>query len=223
MKEKKDKKDSLGKTFLSSFVSAAGKSIWRTIAIGCIVLLIIVMMPTIVSVVSPNQHSLTSNAGLENIIKKSELTLYRSSYHGVAEYRSEENIEKNKEEPDFYVYYEASIQAGIDFSKVTVAKDGDNVYVVKLPEPTVTETEILQEKTEYIFIDESQNKLGISGPALQACEADLLEETKDNNAIIENAKANAQNTIRALISPFLKAENSNYELKFIFGGASNEQ
>ena len=56
---------------------------------------------------------------LEKIIKVSELSTFTAVYNGIAQVMNEEKID----EIDYYVSYEAKVNAGIDFDKITIAID----------------------------------------------------------------------------------------------------
>lgn len=147
---------------------------------------------------------------LEKIINISELSTFQAVYNGIAQV----NDEKKPEKVDYYVAYDATVHAGIDFSKVEIALDDTQKKItVTLPEIEITDVNVDIASFDYMFEDKDTNKSGISEQAYKACIYDVTEESKGENAIYELAEQNAKNIIRALITPFIEQLDSEYVLE----------
>lgn len=146
---------------------------------------------------------------LEKIINVSELSTFEAVYNGIAVVKNTEDNEKI----DYYVSYDAKVQAGIDFEKVKISKDDEQKQiVVKIPEITLGEPMVDIASMEYIFENKKANTETVSEQAYKACIEDAKNESEEEEAIFVLAKQNAENIIRALITPFIEDMEEPYEL-----------
>ncbi len=222
MKENKKKKEGKSNNIFKSIAAYLAKSVWRTVMfIGAMLVLVFILIAVISSVI-PNQKTITSSADLEKVIKVSELTTYKSPYHGIAEVSTQESIDSNKEEHDYYVYYKAEVLAGIDFSKISISKKDENTYIVNIPDAKIQDIKIDIESLEYIFKNESAETSTVIEEAYQACHDDINVEILSDLAIQEYAQKNAKNIIDAMVVPFLEENNNDFKIEYVFGGEVHE-
>ncbi len=170
-----------------------------------IAVLVIILIP---SGERDTDMQVSTISALEKIVNVSELSTFQSVYNGVAEVHNE----KKPENIDFYVSYEATVKAGIDFSKITIEFDGENTIVVTLPQAYITDTTVEVESFDYIFVNKKANTQGVTEYALNASRADLDSESKSNDAILSLAQDNAKNVITALLEPVIKQMSQDYVL-----------
>ena len=64
----------------------------------------------------------------------------------------------------------------------------------------------------YIFIDKKANTETVSQEAFKLCKYDVKHESENQEAIIRLAQQNAENVIRALVSPFVEQVDNEYEI-----------
>lgn len=149
---------------------------------------------------------------LEKMVKTNDLSTFEAVYNGIAEVKNE----KKPEKIDCYVAYEAKVKAGIDVQKVEITlNEEEKTISVKLPKVVITDTEVDIGSLDYIFENKKINKEGIAAVAYKASIDDVNNEAKTKDAILELAKGNAQNIIKALISPFAAQYDSTYKIVFI--------
>lgn len=149
---------------------------------------------------------------LEKMVKTNDLSTFEAVYNGIAEVKNEEKPEKI----DCYVAYEAKVKAGIDVQKVEITlNEEEKTISVKLPKVVITDTEVDIGSLDYIFENKKINKEGIAAVAYKASIDDVNNEAKTKDAILELAKGNVQNIIKALISPFAAQYDSIYKIVFI--------
>ena len=138
-------------------------------------------------------------ATLEKIIDVSELSTFTSVYNGITQMMNE----KKPEDVDYYVSYEATVKAGIDFSQVDIDVDDEAQAVrVTLPQAHITEMNVDVESLDFMIYNKSK-ELGVTQRALKLCEDDLKNATAEQTAILDMAQQNAVNVVRALTEPFL--------------------
>lgn len=184
---------------------------WLMIIVAVIVVLIIGGSITIGQVVgAAGGHIDVINVPtLEKIIKVSELSTFTAIYNGIAQVMNEEITE----ETDFYVSYEAKVNAGIDFEKVSISIDANEKRItVTIPDIYITDVNVNVASLDYIFLNVDANESAVSQTALKACEMDVQRESEKQNAIFELAKQNAENVLMALIGPIIQQMDPEYEV-----------
>lgn len=176
------------------------------LAVGLLVLAAIFIFPNVHQKEKP---SIISKATLEKVINVSNLSTFESVYNGVAKVMNQ----KDPQEIDYYVSYEAKVKTGIDFEKVQIEIDEENKMIsVKLPKVKITEVEVAMESLDYIFINDNANTSTISAEAYKRCIEDATMESNKESAIYELAAENARSVIEALIKPFVESLDSEYRL-----------
>ena len=146
---------------------------------------------------------------LERIIKVSELSTFTAVYNGIAEVKNEENPEQT----DYFVSYEARVNAGIDFDKIAITVDDDAKEIrVDIPDAYITDINVDISSLDFIFHNKKANKSTITQQAYKACEADVREESGKQDSILKLAQQNAVNVIKALVNPIIEQLDDNYTL-----------
>ncbi|MBB5185344.1 hypothetical protein HNQ43_001398 [Faecalicoccus acidiformans] len=149
---------------------------------------------------------------LKEMINISDLSTYEAIYNGIATVKNTEN----KDRIDYYVSYEATVKAGINFEELEIQVDQDKkIVTVTIPEIKITKTNVDISSLEYIFINNDANTETVSSEAYKRCVEDVENEVKSTDAIYNLAKQNATNSVEALISPFLEQADNEYKLKII--------
>ena len=146
---------------------------------------------------------------LERIINVSELSTFTAVYNGIADVKNE----KKPEETDYYVAYEAYVDAGIDFEKIKFSVDNEKKSIfVDIPEIHITDTTVDIASLDFIFLNEKANTSTITQEAYKACEEDVANESERQSAIYDLAKQNAVNVLTALINPIIEQLDTEYTL-----------
>lgn len=210
-----EKRRGIPKVIQNSVPEETGSSKWKLkvsliLIVVAAVLLVFGVRLVISQSRSENPPAVITVSTLEKIIDVSDLSTFTAIYNGVAQVANE----KNPEKIDYYVSYEAKVTAGIDFKDVDVTLDeeGKHIYVT-LPPVTVKPPNVDISSLEYIFLNKKANTSSVSEAAYKACEEDAKKESGEENAIMVLAQENAENIIRALIDPFVKQLDNDYELE----------
>lgn len=139
---------------------------------------------------------------LEKIVEVSDLSTFRVVYNGVA-----------CADDKYYVSYEATVDAGIDFEKIEISVDNEAKKVtVKLPEAEILDVYVDIASLDYIFIDKKANTETVSEEAYKLCKYDVKVESENQEAIIDLAQQNAENIVTALVQPFVDQVDPDYEI-----------
>lgn len=146
---------------------------------------------------------------LEKIIKVSELSTFTAVYNGIAEVKNKNNPDLT----DYFVSYEARVNAGIDFDKIAIIVDDEaKIIKVDIPDAYITDINVDISSLDFIFYNQHANRSTITQEAFKACEADVQEESEKEDAILKLAQQNAVNVIKALVNPIIEQLDANYTL-----------
>ncbi len=190
--------------------------------IGLIVLLVIILICFVVQGLgtlteqqveaaedASETKTVITTSTLEKIIDVDELSTFTAVYNGVARVANAEDAE----EIDYYVSYEARVDVGIDLDKVRFEIDDEEKTIyVYLPDMEIKTIAVDIGTMDFMFMNDSVNQSTVTEAAYKACEADAQNECEQENAIYELAAQNAQNTMKALLQPFVEQMEDEYEL-----------
>lgn len=155
------------------------------------------------------QPQVFNKSTLERIINVSELSTFTAVYNGIARVANE----KKPEKIDYYVSYEATVNAGIDFQKVEISMDEEQKTItLKVPEAHITNQSVEMSSLDFIFLNQKADKSGVTEVAYKACEEDARQESEQQTAICELAKQNAENVLKALTKPIVDQLGDGYQL-----------
>ena len=155
------------------------------------------------------QPQVFNKSTLERIINVSELSTFTAVYNGIARVANE----KKPEKIDYYVSYEATVNAGIDFQKVEISMDEEQKTItLKVPEAHITNQSVEMSSLDFIFLNQKADKSGVIEAAYKACEEDVRQESEQQTAICELAKQNAENVLKALTKPIVDQLGDGYQL-----------
>ena len=190
--------------------TVTGNKILKQFSVILLVILIIVAVVVGTKITSRKAApDIISKATLERIINISDLSTFEAVYNGVAKVMNE----KNPENIDYYVSYNAKVKAGLDFEKVDLEIDKNRkVITVKLPEIKITDVNVDIASLDYIFVDDKSNTETVSVQAYKQCIEDVTNKSAEEEAIYTLAEQNSHNIIEALISPFVKQLDEEYQL-----------
>lgn len=182
-----------------------------------IVLIIIIIITTVFITKSVNDNSeesaepeIITQVMLEDIIKVSQLNTFEAIYNGVVKIPNE----KKPEKVDYYVSYDATVKAGIDFELIDIDVDQDKKIIeITLPQVQINDVNVKMESLDYIFENKKADTENVSGQAYQKCIDDAEKESAAEQRIYELAEQNAENIIEALIIPFIEQLDEEYELE----------
>lgn len=193
----KDEKSS-GKEIFAKYFSKSA----TTIIIAVIFIVVVALVATKIFKKEEPVKEVITVSTLEKIVEVSNLSTFKVVYNGVAH-----------AEDKYYVSYEATVDAGIDFEKIEITVDNEAKKVtVKLPQAEILDTYVDIASLDYIFIDKKANTETVSEEAFKLCKYDVKHESENQEAIIELAQQNAENVVIALVKPFVDQVDPDYEI-----------
>ncbi len=144
---------------------------------------------------------------LEKIVKVSELSTFTAVYNGIAEVMNEEK----SDQIDYYVSYEARVDAGLDMDKIDIDMDEETKTIhITLPPVYIMEPSVDISSLDFIFYNTKANSSTITQQAFRACEEDVKAESTKQDAILELAQQSAVNFVTALVDPFVEQLDAGY-------------
>lgn len=146
---------------------------------------------------------------LTDMIPVSDLSTVTSTYNGVAEVMNE----KNPDKLDYYVAYEAKVQAGVDFADLQPEIDEESKTVtIRVPDAYFKKANVDMASLDFMFNSKKANTSGVTERAYKACQEDADRECSRCEAILELARENAVNTVEALTRPLVEQLYPEYTL-----------
>lgn len=149
-----------------------------------------------------------SKASLEKVFEISELSTVDYSYNAVARAYEEDGVT-----PKYYVAYEGTVTAGIDFSKIVIDIDEDTkIITITLPESEIQNTTVDFGSMDYIFENKKYETETVSQEAYELCKTDLVRRAAKENDLMTLAKENAVTAVEALVDPWVQQIDGEYKV-----------
>ena len=209
--KKKEKGEQQGKDLLKSVVvKNYSVPVW---GLGALVLVIVVLVMAFIVIPtarnSQKQAEVITVSTLQEIIDVSELSTFTAVYNGIAQVMNQDNPES----VDYYVSYEAKVNAGIDFEQVGIDLDEEAKTIrITMPPVELTEVNVDISSLDFIFYNQKLNTSTVTETAYKACEADVEKESQEQQAIYDLAEQNAKNVLTALVKPIVDQAGTEYTL-----------
>lgn len=192
-------------------------TIFKNTKINLVIILIAIILVIALSVYGivklskpqPSQPEIVTVSTLEKIINVSELSTFTAVYNGIAQVNNAED----SEEIDYYVSYEARVNAGVDFEKIVIKVDDESKQIeISIPEVYITDINVDIASLDFIFYNNKANTSTVTQEAFKACETDVKNESEQQSAILDLAKQNAVNILTALVKPIIEQMDAEYKL-----------
>lgn len=146
---------------------------------------------------------------LTDMIPVSDLSTVTSTYNGVAQVMNE----KNPDKLDYYVAYEAQVQAGVNFDELQPEIDeASKTVTIRVPDACFKKANVDMASLDFMFNSKKANTSGVTERAYKACQEDADRECSCSEAILELARENAVNTVEALTRPLVEQLYPEYTL-----------
>lgn len=146
---------------------------------------------------------------LEKIIDVDELSTFTAVYNGVAQVMNKQK----PEETDYYVSYEAKVNAGIDLEEIKITMDEESKEInIDIPNVHITDINVDIASLDFIFYNKKANTSSVTQEAFRACEEDVRRESEAQDAIFELAQQNAVNILTALTKPLVDQFAAEYTI-----------
>lgn len=147
-----------------------------------------------------------TESSLKKVFEISELQTADYIYNAIAEVYDEDGKTLK-----YYVAYEGTVTAGIDFSSVGIQIDGESKEItISVPSATIQDTVVNAGTLEYIFEKNKYDNENVYKEAYETCQTDLEKKASSETQLLEMAKDNAKQVIEALVTPWVEQIDSEY-------------
>lgn len=181
-------------------------SLWRKIIITAI-LAIIIIVGISMATSKDGKVTIVAESELVSVIKKNSLNTAEYIYNGIA------SIKDKKGNDAYYISYEGTVVAGINFDNIKVRQDDKNKKViVTLPKIEITENKVDNSTIDIIFVNNNYNTETIHATAYNLAKEDLEKKASANESFLQKAEEKSNSVIKALVQPLINANDSSYEL-----------
>lgn len=162
-------------------------------------------------------QSVVTKSTLMEVLEISELSTITYTYNGIVPGYDVVDIAENGTEYgniSYYVSYEGTVKAGIDFSKIDIDIGEENKEIkVKLPKVEILDTIVDEGSLEYIHKKSQSDSKGENyKKAFQLCSEDLRKKTEEDKTLLELAKTNAESAVTALLEPWMEQMEEGYHI-----------
>lgn len=163
-----------------------------------------------------SEPEIITETALYNIINVDKLSTYECVYNGICRVYDDDG------DIAYYVSYESSVKAGINFRDVKISIDEDTkVISITVPKVGITEVNVDIGSLDYIFEDSDYETDTVSADAYAACKKDAEAKCTSEDKIFELAEQNGVNIIQALVNPFVEQFGEEYTVNIQVEGRSN--
>lgn len=188
------------------------KTILKILVVVAVIVIAIIFAKPYLGNFSKSNVVVTTTMVLQKILEISDLSTIQTNYNSIV--RIPDPIDS--ESILYYISYEATISAGIDFNLVELNLDHDEkTLTITLPESKIHETNVDIGSLDYIFIDNKSNTETVTAYAYKMCQNDVAVESEKIDVIKELAYENAISVITALTVPFMQKLGSEYNLVIV--------
>lgn len=157
---------------------------------------------------SGEQLTTISKASLQKVIEINELSTVDYIYNAVATKYDENNNAM------YFVAYEGTVTAGIDFNKIDIKVIEEEKKVkITVPEIEIHSTKVDMGTMECIFTKNKYEKEDVLQEAYKLCKDDLKAKIKKENALLNTAKENATSSVEALFKPWIDTIDNSYTVE----------
>lgn len=207
MDEKKAKAVIKGRivTFIKGLSNKA-----KLILVLALVIIIGVGAFVLISRNKDGQLTTISKASLQKIIEINELSTVDYTYNATAAKYVEDNVEEVK----YYVAYEGTVTAGIDFHKIDIdVNEDEKIVTITIPEVEIHGIRVDMGTMEYIFVKDKFETETISQEAYKLCKEDLKKRVEKEKLLYSTAKENAVSSVEALFKPWIETIDKEYKVE----------
>ena len=149
-----------------------------------------------------------TEASLQRVFETSELSTADYIYNAIAASYAEDETTVR-----YYVAYEGTVKAGIDFSRIIIEiKEDEKEIYLKIPGCEIQDAIVDFGSMEYIFVDSKANSETVSQEAYRLCVADLEQRAADDRQLLQMAKENALDAVEALVVPWVEQIDAEYKI-----------
>lgn len=190
----------------------------KLISLGIIVLIVIILFAIVKHKITGHEISAETIWGEEGkvttitetdireVLEISELQTAEYIYNSIVTVYLEDS-----DKVKYYVAYNGTVHAGIDFSKIQISVNNNTKEVhIIIPEVYIQDTIVETESLDFIFTKDKYDTASTHKEAYSICDKDLREKAESDKELLENAEKNVRNIVEGLLKPWIEELNEDY-------------
>lgn len=160
---------------------------------------VVIALTLLFTVPKTSEVKFDAEANLMKALDISEFSTVDYIYNSVA-------VSKNKKDKvDYWVKYQGTVKAGIDFSEIKITENKEEkIITAVLPKVKVFTKTVDPESMDYIFLNKKAETESIAAESLTLCKEDINAKIDNNNKLFEIGKENAVAVVTALLEPVVE-------------------
>lgn len=163
-------------------------------------------------VAAPNSDGKTTiitESTLKEVLEISELSTVEYTYNAITTKLKSDN----EDEAEYYVAYEGTVTAGINFESIIIHIDEPNKNItITLPEVNIQRVKVEIDSLDFIFVHDKYETSTVVQDAYDLCVMDLKKRAEKEETFKLMAKENAVSAVQALFKPWIMTVDSEYEV-----------
>lgn len=160
---------------------------------------------------------ISAKSSLEKIVEKNDLETVKYTYNAIARQpiNPDTNVDsENNDDYKYFVSYEGTVSAGIDFKQVKIDVDQEEKkLIITVPEPKITGYNVDIGKLNFIFKKDKYDEASELENAFKLCKADLEKRSEKDELILKTAKQNSISVLEAFFKPWIETFNDKYQVE----------
>lgn len=150
-----------------------------------------------------------TESSLEDVFEISELQTADYIYNAITKVYDDDGTTLK-----YYVAYEGTVTAGIDFSNVLIEVNEETKKIsITIPDVSIQDTVVNAGTLEYIFEKNKYDNENVYKEAYSICQADLDKKAASEVELLNMARDNAKKVIEALVTPWVEQIDSEYTIE----------
>lgn len=209
MDENKVETNTVSKKKLSNIIKGLSK---KTKVITTVVMAVIIFISAFILISQNKEGQLTtiSESSLQKIIEINELSTVDYTYNAT----TTQYVEDNTDEVKYYVAYEGTVTAGIDFHEIGIdVNEEEKIVTITIPEVEIHGVRVDMGTMDYIFVKDKFETETISQEAYKLCKADLKKRIEKEELLYNTARENAISSVEALFKPWIETIDKEYKVE----------
>lgn len=196
------------------------RKIWnlsKSLKVIIFLVIIALIAGLIIEIINSKEGNLKfyAETTLEQIVEKNDLETVKYTYNAIAKQCKKEDCSNSKNNDDYkyFVSYEGTVNAGINFKEVKIDVDKETKQlIITVPEPKVVGYSVNIGSLKFIFTKDKYNEASELEKAYRLCKTDLITRSKNDELILKTAKQNSIIVLEAFFEPWIKNFNDEYKV-----------
>ena len=154
------------------------------------------------------QTTISSKSELLKVLDVSELSAAEYTYNGIATKTTKDN------KVAYYVSYEGTVKAGIDFKDIKYEENPDTkTIIITLPKIQIFDKIVSASNIDIMYLDDKYKTETVHQEAFNLSVKHLENSINEDTDFYDKTQENVVSIIKAIIEPLISAKDNEYKLE----------